>query len=202
MLKQASRVGSRIAVTGSPRHRTARPVAAALALVARPKRSSCACSSKRTSTSPSCTEALAVSAAAAAPVSRSSCVARRHDGQAAPWVVVRCSANLQVLVEGRMRSPGHARPRARSRRAVHELREQHHVVIIHAPSLDEAGRSSAVVGRSRTPSSSSTRGQPPRIQFGDGAAARAARIAARRAQPPRDNACTATIFKNSGSRSR
>ncbi|HXK19377.1 MAG TPA: hypothetical protein VNG33_16315, partial [Polyangiaceae bacterium] len=58
--------------------------------------------------------------------------------QARPWVVVRCSPNLQVLAEGRLRSPGLLAAEAFGR-AIQELRDQHHVVVIHGPSLDRPG---------------------------------------------------------------
>jgi Mrp family chromosome partitioning ATPase len=61
-------------------------------------------------------------------------MARRHAKQHEPWVVVRCSANLQVLAEGRFRSPGLVASKE-FERALAELREQHHIVLIHAPAL-------------------------------------------------------------------
>jgi Mrp family chromosome partitioning ATPase len=61
-------------------------------------------------------------------------MARRHARQTEPWVVMRCSANLQVLGEGRFRSPGLMASREFAQ-AVLELREQYHVVIVQAPSL-------------------------------------------------------------------
>jgi Mrp family chromosome partitioning ATPase len=63
-------------------------------------------------------------------------VARRHDRQARPWVVVRCSPTLQVLAEGRMRSPG-LLGSGEFERAISELVEQHDVLVMHAPSLDK-----------------------------------------------------------------
>jgi Mrp family chromosome partitioning ATPase len=71
-------------------------------------------------------------------------MARRQDRQARPWVVVRCAATLQVLAEGRMRSPGLLGDAFES--AITELREQHHVVLIHAPSLDKPGDLRPIAG--------------------------------------------------------
>lgn len=58
--------------------------------------------------------------------------AHRHD-TTRPWTAVRCSQTLHVLAEGRMRSPGLA-VSGELERALAELREQHHVLIVHAPS--------------------------------------------------------------------
>jgi Mrp family chromosome partitioning ATPase len=92
-------------------------------------------------------------------------VARRHDPKPRPWVVVRCSPTLQVLAEGRMRSPG-SLAAEEFERAMSELREQHHVVLIHAPPLDNpadlrpiGGVAQAVVVAAADYSAS--------IQFGD-----------------------------------
>ena len=94
-------------------------------------------------------------------------LARKQNGQPRPWVVVRCSPNLEVLAEGRMRSPG-LNASDEFQRAVQELLEQHHVVIIQAPALDKPDElrrisplAQAVVAA--TPS------QAPTIQFGDNA---------------------------------
>lgn len=59
---------------------------------------------------------------------------RRHARAHTPWVLMRCSANLQVLAEGRLRSPGLIGSRE-FEQALVELREQHHIVIVHAPAL-------------------------------------------------------------------
>lgn len=59
--------------------------------------------------------------------------ARRRDASR-PWTAVRCSQTLHVLAEGRMRSPGLSTS-GELERALAELREQHHVLVIHAPSL-------------------------------------------------------------------
>jgi Mrp family chromosome partitioning ATPase len=59
--------------------------------------------------------------------------AHRTDGSR-PWTAIRCSQSLHVLAEGRMRMPGLSTS-GELERALAELREQHHVLIIHAPSL-------------------------------------------------------------------
>jgi Mrp family chromosome partitioning ATPase len=71
-------------------------------------------------------------------------MARRHprSGQQ-PWVVVRCASNLHVLAEGRMRSPGLVASEEFGR-AMAELREQHHVVLIHAATLSQPGELRAI----------------------------------------------------------
>jgi hypothetical protein len=58
---------------------------------------------------------------------------------------VRCSPALQVLAEGRMRSPG-LLAADEFERAIQELRELHHVVLIHAPSLDKPGDLRSISG--------------------------------------------------------
>jgi Mrp family chromosome partitioning ATPase len=92
-------------------------------------------------------------------------MARRQAKQPEPWVVMRCSANLQVLGEGRFRSPGLVASRE-FEGAILELREQHHIVIIHAPSfarsedlkpLGPLAQGVVVVQP----------GQPPKVSFGD-----------------------------------
>ena len=90
--------------------------------------------------------------------------AQRQPGQ--PWAVVRCTPNLQVLVEGRMRSPGLLTSRA-FHGAIQELRDQLHVVVIHAPPLDRPGdlRPLADVGQATV---LARPGQLPVIEFGDG----------------------------------
>jgi Mrp family chromosome partitioning ATPase len=79
-------------------------------------------------------QAMAVSAPSGAGFSQQ-IIARRHDRQARPWVVVRCSSTLQILAEGRMRTPG-LLASDEFERAIRELGEQHHVLVMHAPSLD------------------------------------------------------------------
>jgi Mrp family chromosome partitioning ATPase len=89
-------------------------------------------------------QALAISAPSGAGFSQQ-LMARHQDRQARPWVVVRCSGNLQVLAEGRMRSPGLLAADA-FERAIQELRDQHHVVVIHAPPLDKSGDLRPIAG--------------------------------------------------------
>jgi len=111
-------------------------------------------------------QALAINAPPGAGFSQQ-LMGRRHDQKPRPWVVVRCTSNLNVLVEGRLRSPGLlASPEFE--RAVHDLRDQHHVLVIHSPLADKrtdlwtlGGMTQAVVV--------TTDGQPATIQFGDGA---------------------------------
>jgi Mrp family chromosome partitioning ATPase len=84
-----------------------------------------------------------------------------------PWLVARCTPTLNVLVEGRLRSPGHFAAGA-LRSALEELRGPHQVVIIHAPALDKLNElqelapviQAAVLARPA---------QPPSLQFGDSA---------------------------------
>jgi Mrp family chromosome partitioning ATPase len=64
-------------------------------------------------------------------------VARRQNGQNKPWVVVRAAATLHVMTEGRLRSPGSLASNE-FERALLELGEQHHIVIIHAPPLSRS----------------------------------------------------------------
>jgi Mrp family chromosome partitioning ATPase len=80
-------------------------------------------------------QAMAVSPPSGAGFSQQ-ILARRHDQQTRPWVVVRCSPTLQILAEGRMRSPG-LLGSGDFERAIAELGEQHDVVVMHAPSLDK-----------------------------------------------------------------
>jgi Mrp family chromosome partitioning ATPase len=80
-------------------------------------------------------QVMAVSAPSGAGFSQQ-IVARRHDRQDRPWAVVRCSPTLHVLAEGRMRSPG-LLGSEEFERAIRELGEQHHVLVMHAPSLDK-----------------------------------------------------------------
>jgi len=94
-------------------------------------------------------------------------IARRQELQSRPWVVVRCSPNLQVLAEGRLRSPGQLAAEA-FERAIRELRDQHHVVVIHAPSLDKPG-DLRPVGNLVQAVVIANADQSATIQFGEGA---------------------------------
>jgi Mrp family chromosome partitioning ATPase len=92
-------------------------------------------------------------------------MARRNALRPRPWVVVRCSQNLQVLAEGRLRSPGLLGSED-FQQAVRELGGAHQVIVIHAPALDSTTdlrpidvlAQAAVIARSR---------EPVRIQFGN-----------------------------------
>ncbi|RYZ06628.1 MAG: hypothetical protein EOO73_15105 [Myxococcales bacterium] len=61
-------------------------------------------------------------------------MARRNARHPEPWTVMRCSANLGVLPESRFRSPGLVVSRE-FEGALQDLSEQHHLVLVHAPSL-------------------------------------------------------------------
>jgi Mrp family chromosome partitioning ATPase len=61
-------------------------------------------------------------------------MARRQARHPEPWVVMRCTNNLQVLAEGRFRSPGLVATRE-FEAALGELGDQYHVIIVHAPAL-------------------------------------------------------------------
>ena len=109
-------------------------------------------------------QALAIEAPSGAGFSQQ-IMARRNGLRPRPWVVVRCSQNLQVLAEGRLRSPGLLGSED-FQRALHELGGAHQVIVIHAPALDSATdlrpidvlAQAAVIARSR---------EPVRIQFGN-----------------------------------
>jgi Mrp family chromosome partitioning ATPase len=164
VLKEASSRRLTIAVTGSPGSSRAK-LAASLAL-------SLAQNGARVLLveadfdQPELHDALDVSAPPGAGFSQQ-LRGRRPDGQAAPWVVVRCSAHLHALVEGRMRSPGMLTSGAFDT-AIQELRGQHHVVILHAPTLARPGDLRPLTGLSQAVVVVNS-GQPPVIQFGDGA---------------------------------
>jgi Mrp family chromosome partitioning ATPase len=61
-------------------------------------------------------------------------MARRNARHPEPWRVMRCSSNLSVLPESRFRSPGLVASRE-FESALLDLSEQHHIVLVHAPSL-------------------------------------------------------------------
>jgi Mrp family chromosome partitioning ATPase len=63
--------------------------------------------------------------------------ARRTARHPEPWTVLRCSNNLSVLAEGRFRSPGLVVSRE-FESALTDLSEQHHIVLVHAPTLAQA----------------------------------------------------------------
>ena len=116
--------------------------------------------------SPEIHQALAIAAPTGAGFSQQ-LMARRQDKQARPWVVVRCSPNLQVLAEGRMRSPGLLAADAFAH-AISELRDQHHVVVIHAPSLDKPAELRPIGGLVQAVVVANS-DQSATIQFGDNA---------------------------------
>jgi Mrp family chromosome partitioning ATPase len=116
--------------------------------------------------SPEIHRALAIAAPTGAGFSQQ-LTARSQDGQARPWVVVRCAPNLHVLAEGRMRSPGLLAAEAFAR-AIAELRDQHHVLIIHAPSLDTPGDLRPIGGLVQAVVIANP-DQSASIQFGDNA---------------------------------
>jgi Mrp family chromosome partitioning ATPase len=116
--------------------------------------------------SPDIHQALAVNAPAGAGFSQQ-LGARGRNGQPQPWTVVRCSPNLQVLAEGRLRSPG-LNASNEFERAIQELREQHHVVIIHAPPLDKPDDLRRI-GPLTQAAVLASAGQTPTIQFGENA---------------------------------
>gem|GEM_PF-6510146 len=164
VLKEASTRRLTIAVTGSAGGSRAK-VAASLALSLAQNGASVLLV-EADFDRPELHEALQVSAPAGAGFSQQ-LRGRRADGQGTPWVVVRCSPNLQVLVEGRMRSPGMLTSGA-FHAAVEELRGQHHVLLLHAPTLAKPGDLRPLTGLSNAVVVVNN-GQPPVIQFGDGA---------------------------------
>jgi Mrp family chromosome partitioning ATPase len=107
--------------------------------------------------------AMAVSAPSGAGFSQQ-IIARRHDHQARPWVVVRCSGTLQILAEGRLRSPG-LLASEEFERAIRELTEQYHVLVMHAPSLDKTTDLQAIDALAQAAVVLSGTGAPT-IQFG------------------------------------
>ena len=91
-------------------------------------------------------------------------MARRHAKAPEPWVVMRCTANLNVLAEGRFRSPGLVSSKE-FEQALGYLGEQHHLVIIHAPPLSQADDLRALAALVQA-SVVVQAGQPSRLAFG------------------------------------
>jgi Mrp family chromosome partitioning ATPase len=92
---------------------------------------------------------------------------RRHDERPRPWAVMRCTPNLYALVESRLRSPGLlASPEFE--RALQDLRDQHQVLIIHAP-LTNSRTELWTLGGLTQGVVVTNDGQPTTLQFGDGA---------------------------------
>jgi Mrp family chromosome partitioning ATPase len=164
VLKEASTRRLIVAVTGAPGHDRAR-VAGGVAL-ALAQSGARVLLVEADFDRPQLHEALAVTAPPGAGFSQQ-LRARRSDGQPQPWTVVRCSPNLQVLVEGRFRSPG-LLASGEFERAIHELKGQHHVVVMHAPSLDKPGDLRSLSGLTQAVVVTNDN-QPATIQFGDGA---------------------------------
>ena len=111
-------------------------------------------------------EALAVAAPPGAGFSQQ-LRGHRPDMPAPPWVLVRCTATLRALVEGRLRSPGMLSSSGFGA-AIRELRGQHDVLIFHAPSLDKATDLRPLAALSQAVVVATT-GQAPTINFGDSA---------------------------------
>lgn len=116
--------------------------------------------------SPALHRALAFTAPAGAGFSQQ-LMARRQARHPEPWVVMRCSANLHVLGEGRFRSPGLVASRE-FENAIQELREQYHVVIVHGPSLAKSEDLRPLAFQSQGVVVVRT-GQPASAHFGDDA---------------------------------
>jgi Mrp family chromosome partitioning ATPase len=116
--------------------------------------------------SPEIHQALSINAPVGAGFSQQ-LVARGLNGQPKPWTVVRCSPNLQVLAEGRLRSPG-LNASAEFERAIQELREQHHVVVIHTPALDKPDELRRI-GQLTQAAVLVSGTQDPSVQFGESA---------------------------------
>lgn len=91
--------------------------------------------------------------------------ARRQGGQLRPWTVVRCAPQLHVLVEGRMRSPGMLAS-GEFERAMLELREQHDVVVVHAPPQERGSDLPTLRGLAQAVLVTPAKG-PPTLEFGD-----------------------------------
>jgi Mrp family chromosome partitioning ATPase len=91
-------------------------------------------------------------------------IARKHGVPSRPWVVVRCSHSLQVLAEGRVRSPGILALHEFGH-AIRELGELHHVLVMHAPSLDKPSDLRALDELAQVTVLAQP-DQPPAIHFG------------------------------------
>jgi Mrp family chromosome partitioning ATPase len=109
-------------------------------------------------------QVLAISAPSGAGFSQQ-IIARRQDQHSRPWTVVRCSQTLQVLAEGRLRSPGMLASEE-FERAILQLCEQHHVLVMHAPSLDKGPDLRAVDALAHAAVLVSAK-ELPSIQFGN-----------------------------------
>jgi Mrp family chromosome partitioning ATPase len=164
VLKEASTRRLSVAVTGAPGNDRAR-VAAALAL-ALAQSGARVLLVEADFDRPELHEALAITAPPGAGFSQQ-LRARRTDLQPQAWTVVRCSPQLQLLVEGRFRSPG-LLASGEFERAIRELKDQHQVVVMHAPSLDKPGDLRALSGLAQAVVVTH-RDQPATIQLGEDA---------------------------------
>ena len=111
-------------------------------------------------------QALAVDAPPGAGFSQQ-LMGRRQDDHPRPWGVVRCMPNLHALVEGRLRSPG-LLASAEFARALQDLRDEHDVLIVHAP-LNHRRTELWTLGGLTQGVIVTNDGQPTTLQFGDGA---------------------------------
>jgi Mrp family chromosome partitioning ATPase len=110
-------------------------------------------------------QAMAINAPSGAGFSQQ-LITRRQGHQARPWVVVRCTPTLQVLAEGRMRSPG-LLGSAEFEGAIRELGEQHQVLVLLAPSLDKSTDLQVIDSLAQAAVVLSAKGDAPTIQFGN-----------------------------------
>lgn len=90
--------------------------------------------------------------------------ARRQDPRERPWLVLHCSQNLQVLAEGRLRSPG-LLPSAEFEGAVADLSAAYPVVVIHAPAIEQRTEVLAISPLVQAAVLAKP-GAAPRLQFG------------------------------------
>jgi Mrp family chromosome partitioning ATPase len=116
---------------------------------------------------PALHQALAVNAPPGAGFSQQLRGHRSDSEPSKPWAVLRCTPNLHALVEGRMRSPG-LLTSGLLEGAIQELRGHHHVVILHAPSLDKPSDLRPLSSLAQAVVVANA-GQPPSVQFGPGA---------------------------------
>jgi Mrp family chromosome partitioning ATPase len=110
-------------------------------------------------------QVLAVNAPSGAGFSQQIIARRQDHQQSRPWQVVRCSQTLQVLAEGRLRSPGMLASEE-FERAIRQLGDQHHVLIMHAPSLDKGPDLSAIDELAQAAVLVRAK-EPPTIHFGN-----------------------------------
>lgn len=82
-------------------------------------------------------QVMSISMPAGAGFSQQLRARQQQAGAPQPWRLLSCSANLQVLVEGRLRSPGLSTSRALEN-ALGELKDRYHVLLLHAAPLERA----------------------------------------------------------------